>query len=158
MPKMHPIYGVPVLTQEEFWNQEAEREGKGRCGADLMHEMYDEMDREIASQEDELKNPEILLEEIKRSLDGWNNGIDPKDEEYFHPPSEILEVRYVSISSSFRGSGVEVHGTAIRSNDKKKLKFIYIEGSSSGSFYEPPDTEVNLIWEDEDDFQRIRKR
>lgn len=76
MPRQDPITGCSVMTMPEFLNSEAEREGKGRCGADILHDIHAELDEDSRKHAQRYKdNPALALTEILRyaimDLEAW---------------------------------------------------------------------------------------
>lgn len=69
MPRKDPVTGCMVMTMPEFLNAEAEREGKGRTGADILSDIYAEIDADSRREEDRMRDPKEALGQIKLALE-----------------------------------------------------------------------------------------
>ncbi len=170
MPRIDPITGCSVMTFPEFIHGEAEREGKEP------HEIMDEIfgaiedDNETMRQEMRANALKHLQEEAKNILDCWtddckhNGQVDEFNRHDFktgewiqekrvydagpRPPQpiELIEVLDVQHSQTFRSSKAKIVAKC-KADDGKEYVYTLCRGDYSGSFYEPPDSEVELTWE-----------
>lgn len=171
MPRKDPITGCNVMTFPEFIQGEAAREGKEP------HEVMDEIfgaieDDNERMREDYRKNAlKYLQEEAKELLYAWdedskNNGevheynrMDFKTGEYIketsvydagpRPPQPIklVEVVKVDFTQNFRSSK-SIIVAKCEADDSKTYQYTLSRGDYSGSFYEPPDSDIDLQWEE----------
>lgn len=174
MPRIDPITGVSVMTLPEFFNAEAEHEGKGRSGGDVMAEMFDEMDQEMAQQLKRLLTPEGALEELKRAVGWWlevelreqRRSIEAKDEarrkhkkfpQYLNydwenfkeefPPFPIKVVEVITAQYGFSLNSERSGVTAIAEVEGGgRILFETRYSHYSGSRMEPPEEQVFLQW------------
>jgi predicted ribosome quality control (RQC) complex YloA/Tae2 family protein len=161
MPKIDPITGCTVMTQAEFWASEAKREGKGRCGGDLMQDFYEEMAAEERAEEDRLKDPERAKEEFNREIQvtresgqetlDWlkKRGEEPDPGEVtmanFPLVESVLEVLEAEYSGGFRGSKVSITARCLRSGGVEDVLEMAME-YFSGSRIDPPDQGGYIKW------------
>lgn len=161
MPKIDPITGCTVMTMGEFWASEAEREGVGRCGADLAQEFYEDMAAEEQAEEDRLKDPERAKEEFNREIQvtresgqetlDWLKGRgeepDPGEVAMANFPlvERVLEVQEAAYSGGFKGSRLKLIARCERSGGVEDVLELDME-YFSGDFYEPPSQGGCLKW------------
>lgn len=142
MPKIDPITGCTVQTLPEFWAGEAEREGKGRSGGDLMAEFFDDLDADCRREEARLSEPAAALDYLQAKVREWN-GLDP-DLRPVPLPVVVDVVESVTVTQSFRSSSTSL--TAIvRTAGRRWYRLDVSEEHWSGSFYEPPDYDCNVV-------------
>lgn len=108
MPKQDPITGCMVLTQAEFWQGEAEREGNGRTAGELQAEMYEDMAADEERCSEEMRNdPEGALKVIKEYLDA-----DPEtcEDDFGFTSADItgVEIEDAKYGGGFGGSSREI--------------------------------------------------
>jgi hypothetical protein len=144
MPRIDPITGCSVMTTGEFWNAEAQQEGQGRSGGDLVADFYAELEADTQRREQEFRdNPEALLTMVNEAAKLWVDGVDPEDLDGVCFPGNfkrVVEVLDVTIQDGMRNSSTSV--TAKYEMGDGSLRMImYSEWSSGGSFFEPPDFE-----------------
>jgi|SRR5579885_1021169 len=141
MPRKDPITGCNVLTMGEFLSQEAEREGKGRTGGDILSDMMEEVGKEEEARCAQLRTPteamRLLNEGIKES--------DEADPEYAfgYKVVGVLKVWAASASFGMRQSS-EGFRAQCKCDDGKERTLSFTTWHSSGSFYEPPDGETTV--------------
>jgi hypothetical protein len=143
MPRKDPMTGCTVMTMPEFLNAEAEREGKGRTGGDILGDIMSEMAADDERISDEMRKPahalELLQEAIKENREYW-------DDEYAETVPEIVEVVNVIDAASHGGFGGT--SSAIRAEVRGadgKLYYVYQWSSySHGTMWEPPDGDGNF--------------
>lgn len=162
----------------QFWAEEAEREGKGRSGLDLMSEAQLEADRETAEDEQKLKdNPEacwdMILAVAERDLLEWQNnaadngkveqwsrfdfvkGVTVKEESAPydagprpHFPTKLIDVQKVRFGGGLF-SNASVEVTAlVECDDGVKRVCRYQSYHDSGSMFSPPESDESLAWDD----------
>lgn len=147
MPKKDPHTGCTVMTIGEFFQDEAKREGKGRSGAEVAADMFDEIDQSYRDEEKRWRDkPNDLLAQLQEEINQYNQG-DP-DEEQYPVPTEIVEILEVKVDGSFRTS---VFSTRVRCKKADGTTGILSFSSTqySGSMSEPPDYDCNIKWEDD---------
>lgn len=144
MPRIDPITGCPVMTTGEFWNEEAQREGQGRSGGDLMGDFYDELAQDEARREQEMRNnPEALLAMVNEAAKAWCDGVDPEDLDGVCFPGNfvrVVDVLEAKVSDGMRQSSTSVTAK-YEMGDGRTRTIQYSEWYSGGSFYEPPESE-----------------
>lgn len=144
MPRKDPITGCMVMTQAEFWNAEAEHEGKGRCGADLMADMYEEMAQEDADMAERMKaDLPTALEVLNGVLKDYEDH--DNDHPVFRPGAfiEVVEVETAEVNGGFSKSS-KGFVAKVRCADGNLHRVRYESWSTPGSFYEPPDGETTI--------------
>lgn len=141
MPKIDPITGCTVMTQGEFWASEAAHEGKGRAAWEVRDEFYADMDAEYVAEEKRLSDDKVALDLLREKIAEWNK-LDPE----IKPvplPVEVLCVESVTLDRGFRNSGVNL--TALcRMGNNTRFRITLDEHHYSGSFYEPPDYDIDI--------------
>jgi len=170
MPRTDPITGCSVMTFPEFIHGEAEREGKEP------HEIMDEIVQSIEDDNEKMRQEyrtnalKYIQDEAKELLHGWTedakhngqvdkfNRFDFKTDQYIHetrvydagprPPQPIavIEVVDVDFKQTFRSSGSKIVAKCA-ADDGKEYTYTLTRSDWSGSFYEPPDCDVELTWE-----------
>lgn len=139
MPRKCPHTGVMVATQAEFWQSEAESEGKGRSGGELQAEFFDDMEKTRQEEEKAYYNLSQALEEIQ----GAFRNADAEDG--IEVPTSITKVIHVEWNFSFREKSLAIFAEAVKPNGEKGL-ILYTDWGTNGSFDEPPDGESNIEW------------
>lgn len=144
MPKKDPVTGCQVLTTAEFFQLEAELEGKGRTGADLQREFLEDQETEIAREAERYRDPAFLLEYLCAGINEWNDLADlgatvPQ-------PLEILEVLESHVHFGFREGRVKLRVRA-RCEDGTEGILHFESREDAGSYLDPPDSEMNIFWE-----------
>lgn len=149
MPRKDPITGCMVMTMPEFFDSEAQREGEGRSGADLMVEMFDEIAAEEAALSAEIASrPIAVLNSIREAMfcpDCRRGALcsDPCFDLYYIEPVGIHKVISVDMGASIGGPSGEIYeAIVVWSDGLKRYTKVAVE-RFNGSFYEPP-------WEDVD--------
>lgn len=170
MPRKDPITGCSVMTFPEFICGEAEREGK------QPHEIMDEIAQSIEDDNKKMCEEyrtnalKYLQEEAKNLLDCWTedakhngqvdtfNRFDFKTDQYItetrvsdagpRPPQPVVLIEVIDVTSkqTFRSSGSKIVAKC-KADDGKEYTYTLCRSDWSGSFYEPPDCDVELKWE-----------
>jgi len=145
MPKTHSVTGCQVMTNAEFWVSEAENEGKGRSGADLAEDFWDDWGKEEERERDRLENPESAFEYLKEVVDSWIE-YDPDFVEYdnFPVPTKVIKVLDVQFGASISGNKttLRVLAKTERGAYVYDLWFQYW----SGSMMDPPEEDGDISW------------
>ena len=146
MPKKDPVTGCTVMTPAEFWNAEAEAEGLGRTGGDLMHDFFDDLDKERAKTEDEFRKPDVAFDYIKDAVEEWN---DADSEGAVPAPIRIVEVLDVQIKCGSRESGEMIKARAVRLDNGVEVEDVITVSSCTyyGGPMDPPDWDGNVQWD-----------
>lgn len=145
MPKKDPGTGCTVITTQEFFQGEAKQEGKGRSGAELMIEMFDEIEASARAEENNWKtNPTELLQKLQQEIKEYNEA-DPEAEQY-PIPTQILEVIEVKINYGMRTNSFYIRCRCIKEDGSTSILNVNTR-SHSGSMYEPPDYDCEIKWE-----------
>jgi hypothetical protein len=132
-----------VLTPAEFFTLEAEMEGKGRSGGDLLEEFLQDMEAELRRQEDQYRDPAFLLSVLRDQVAAWNEEMEQEDR--IEMPAEICQVLEVHLRENVRSSRLELKALVL--NEKQERGEIwYIGMYHSGSLLEPPETDINIRW------------
>lgn len=149
MPRKDPITGCMVMTMPEFFDREAEHEGRGRSGADLMGEMFEEIAAEEAEVSAQIASrPVEVLRGIREAMycPDCRRGkpcFDPCFDQYNIEPVGIHWVLSVDVGAALGGPSGEVYeAIVVWSDGTKRYTQVTVE-RFNGSFYEPP-------WEDVD--------
>jgi hypothetical protein len=145
MPRKDPHTGCTVMTMGEFFNAEAEREGKGRSGAEVMSDMFDEIDQSFRDEEKRWRdNPNDLLEHLQTAIKEYNEA-DAEAEQYPLPTS-IAEVLELKVDGSFRTSKFHVRARCTKEDGTVGI-LSFSSCQYSGSMSEPPDYDCEVKWE-----------
>jgi hypothetical protein len=137
MPRIDSISGCSVMTQAEFWNSEAEFEGKGRSGSDLMQDFRADFETERKAEEDRLKEPENALGII---LEAFYPGDDGEDEN--QRPLKVIEVCELSCDMKMRSTTIRIKALCECKDGKPRL-FIAMNYSDSGTRMQPPEVDFD---------------
>ena len=146
MPKTDPVTGCSVLTLGEFWQREAEHEGKGRDPWELENEFFDQLELDNQKIRKELLDRDRALDTIKRML--TENTDDERDirMSYGFTASDIVECIDVldsDANQSFRDFSNEfVARVSLRDGSARDVK--YSAWHSYGSRLDPPDFDESL--------------
>lgn len=135
MPYKHPT-GVMVQTVGEFFASEAAAEGAGRSGGDLMSEFFDDMEADIRRHvEEERRDNDGLL----RALKSFDEGCDEEDRLHIEEVLDIVDV-------DRRHGARQSEGYSIaRVRAARGTMFVRYEWwEDAGTYYDPPEGEVNL--------------
>jgi len=148
MPRKDPETGCIVMTEGEFWQHEADSEGRGRDAADLREDFYADISASMREDEDRIKNnPAEMLDAIKNYckilVDDWN--YDGCAGEKPPVPTKINSITLVNVNYNFKGSRTHVEGTA-ECDDGVVRNFKFTASYYDGSMHEPPDAEEWLEW------------
>ena len=145
MPKKDPVTGCTVMTMGEFFQSEADREGKGRSGAEVMSDMFDEIEQSYRDEEKRWRdNPADLLEHLQKEVQDFNSA-DP-DEPQLPVPTTIVEILEVKVDGSFRTSKFMARVCCTKPDVSTGI-LNFSSCQYSGSMAEPPDYECDLKWE-----------
>jgi hypothetical protein len=148
MPKIDPETGCTVMTQAEFWASEAEHEGKGRQGWELMNDMMNEIEDENERLSEEMrKDPEAALQLIKNYLDGDEEDVQQDSVDtygfcgkHIKKVVEFLDARY---DGSMRGTDCCMC-VKLKMTDGSTRTVEYCEWNDYGTRMDPPDGGVDL--------------
>lgn len=146
MPKIDPVTGCPVMTMAEFWNSEAENEGKGRSGSELQEDFYTDLANEQHQEEDRLRKPEIAQEHILRA---WKETVEYLGEEetsQVSAPVAVLEVLETRVGYNFRESTQMIRARCRCENGSERI-FKLDAYHDAGTRLDPPDYGEELSWE-----------
>lgn len=157
MPRKDLVSGCEVMTDAEFWQKMGEIEG--RSAGEAMTNFYQEWDDAVKDYKQSISNPIALLkilkdftdEDMKYEFETRNNH--PEwyvDDPYVVPPYpvEVLEYSDLEYEERFRGSSLEFNFKAL-CKDGKVHTGKYLKWDDRGSFYNPPDGEEYIEWEEE---------
>lgn len=170
MPRTDPVTGCQVLTMPEFWQSEAEREGKGREPWELEAEMYQDLaDDEERCRQDMLNDTKAAY---KNLLDYWNlcredidwDELDPlspwREEgkvDFFilYKPRRVIEVLHAELDTGFKETSGRIVSRVLFSGGRVKIVSFGF-WSFSGDMIDPPDADesVDILpddWEPEND-------
>jgi hypothetical protein len=145
MPTKDPITGCQVMTMSEFWAAEAEQEGEGRDGYELMAETMDDMQTSFEEAARAMKEDPTEVFKTLRSFYvpeddswSWDEGDEPK-----WTPESLVECEEVECEGSFQESGWMAVVKALCSDgETRRFKVTYSQ--YNGDFYEPPSDDLNV--------------
>jgi len=157
VPRKDPISGCMVLTLPEFLAKEAEREGKGRNGADIMADIFAELDADSAKQAEEYRSkPALALAEILRqALEDFEAWV--REQEYAacenrpftepRPPFPLAcrAVLQAEVSQSMGGCSGKLVAECVCEDNLVRIATLTF-ARWGGSRIEPPDGESRLEW------------
>lgn len=162
MPRIDPMTGVPVMTTE-FWSAEAEHEGQGRSGGEVMTDFYEEMEREARLDEilmwEEAFGQLVALaqDEVRWWKEGeeWFNasrgqpwGVGMERAERPRMPVECLEVIDVKLNEGLRDQSGTIIARVV-ADDGLTYRLTATWSHYGGTMWEPPDDDQELTWEHE---------
>jgi hypothetical protein len=130
-------------TQGEFWASEAQREGKGRSGAEVMRDFYAEMDAEVEKERLQLLQPEVALQKLQQLRHWWNKGVERTEQMPF--PQQVLEVMQVDYATSFGGG--RCHMIMKVRTARRDLLVTVDESYTNDSRLVQGDYDLNLTWQ-----------
>lgn len=136
MPKIDPITGCKVQTIGEYFSSEAEREGKGRGGGELMSEMFDEIEADNQAEAARQAQPEVALALLRKQAAGFELPM----------PVEILEVLESEHRWTFGGS-TESLKARVRVEGGATGTLSWWASSTPATMLDPPDYDCDLVWE-----------
>jgi hypothetical protein len=142
MPRKDPVTGCMVMTTAEFLNAEAEREGKGRTGADIYADMMSEIDTDSRRCEDEIRKDALgrFQQAIKDAGEYWD---DDEGNEPLPTLAEVVHIIDVHVSQGFKGSG-EMLRAEVRTTDGRLLYMEYMYSHWSGTRLDPPEDDMEF--------------
>jgi hypothetical protein len=159
VPKKDPITGCMVMTTAEYFQSEADR--NGRSFADEVTSFYEEQAKVEQEDEDNFFKPENLLETLKKAVADENQAIAEENlynqahPEYNQPqsalipvPVKILEVVREKFNEGFKGTSIACRAK-IETEDGQRGWTFYEYYNDHGSFYEPPSCEYSISFEKE---------
>jgi hypothetical protein len=138
MPRKDPITGCMVMTAAEFFADEAEREGKGRTGGELLSEMMQDIaDEEGNEVKRLLSNPPDLVQMFQEAFNANEELADDPHEDV----EAVLQVLAARVHYGMRETSVKILAQ-VQVAVERVLYCFYSSYDYSGSFYEPPDYEL----------------
>lgn len=147
MPRKDPMTGVTVITTAEFFAAEAEREGKGRSGGELMIETFSEIGAECDADEQRERlffmDPANAWEAIRYTL--------RESLEMEESPLQAVElVGVLAVQSEQRMNGSKLDIDAhVRFNDGAVRKVKWGFQHWAGSYWEPDDYDEDCEWDEQ---------
>ncbi len=137
MPYNHPVLGVPCITVNEFWNIEAQKEGRKPC--DLIDDFYSEL-----AKDEELTRQNIIADK-QGALDSLRKYYDPDYcDDITFMPVEVINIIDANVSIGMRKSTVTFRAI-VKCDDSKTRTLEYTEYEYAGSYMEPPDFECDCV-------------
>jgi len=136
-----------VMTMPEFLNAEAEREGKGRTGGDILVDIFEEIDADSRKMEDELRKPENALDLIKQALKDAEEYWEDEYGEGEKVP-EIVEVIHIidlHVSQNFSSSG-QVFRAEVKDSKGRLCYFEHSYSHWSGTRLDPPEEDSTMYF------------
>lgn len=154
MPRKDPITGVQVMTSAEFWEMEADREGKGRMPGEVMMDFYLEWENEI-----EKEKANFMADPNRYLLPGLQQMIDEdiaynirdvlvdedelEDTQKLYPVNRILLVGDLEYRQTFKETNLN-YRAQVECKDGE-IRWVRVHTwDYSGDFYNPPDSEVEI--------------
>jgi len=139
MPRIDPITGCSVLTEAEMWERIAKSEGL--TAEEVMEDFYGNIQQELDDEEALYRTPEKALEVIHGAWKDWCENEEPE-------PLEVVEVTHVGRGWPMARSVTNVLQAMVRCADGVVHRITVEEWSDGGSRLEPPDGEVNVLYEE----------
>ena len=140
--KIDPITGCEVLTTKGLLDSMADKEGK--TGAELMTEMFEDMEQSRQNEEQELSMPGNIKEYVNQFIidnNDWNN--DEPEYCYEYQITEVTKVESCTFDSNYGGSELKVTFIA-KCSDNKVRKLLFNDWQDFGSYWDPPCQETVL--------------
>lgn len=134
MPYIHPVLGVPCITNNEFWESEAKAEG--REATDLINDYHQEM---LIDMERERQR---LLNDKEGALEMLRDYYHPDNDDVTFIPTEVVNILEASCNYNMRSSTTSITAE-INCSDGKTRIVEYTESQYGGSYMEPPDYDCN---------------
>ena len=157
MPKIDPVTGCEVMTLPEFFNAEAQYEGKGRTGAEVMEEtmtsIHDAFAEDNAHIEADYRDPAKALailqklagEEVRQWFK-YEHNRDSEDLARPPYPLEVLAVTHAEHSQTLSDSNGKFTAR-VRCDDGSIRNVSYEFYYYSGTRLDPPDSDESLVWQ-----------
>lgn len=158
MPRKDIVTGVMVATDGEFWQMMADMDDQGKTPGETMNDMYDRFDRSISEEILEEQRPEQMLMRLQNWVLEWMK-YDHEDRcKYPHCypepyeidpfPVEILILEYSNfkLKRTFREFSLSYNFKAL-CDDGQERSGRYWAFQYHGDFYNPPDYEEFIEWE-----------
>jgi hypothetical protein len=143
MPRKDPMTGVPVMTTMEFFQRQAEDEGKGRTAGDVMSDFLTDFENERRNEEQRLRTPkemEHLLKDLIKEENEYNT-------EYQLPLDfKVLEVLELKYKQTFRDSSIKAL-VKVKRGKLKEFNVYLSTWHSFGTMWEPPDSETDIVFD-----------
>lgn len=149
MPRKDSITGCQVLTVGEFLTQEAEHEGKGRTGGDILREIFDEIHADEDRRVKELtSSPEQAMHVLNEYIveNDWDKttGTDNSDlNEFRFAVVSVLRVYDAEAHYGMRQSSEGFTAECVCSDGKSRT-LLYRASHDSGTRIDPPDSETSV--------------
>lgn len=145
MPRKDPMTGCTVMTTGEFWAKEAEAEGKGREPWELMNDFWQELEADSERCRQQMLKPAYAFETIRREMIEIN-GCVAEEDQYRFDLVRVVRVIDADMSQNLRSSS-EGFTAVVDTTDGRKLCHFW-SSHSSGSYWEPPDYDSELTFDD----------
>jgi len=153
MPRTDPITGCQVMTNAEFWQSEADLEGKGRTAGEVMSDFMEDVANENEREAERNRDPELALNHLREAADEdlaawleWRE-TDTSNEPAPPIPERVIEVIESEYNSGFKTTTMKL-SAIVMCDDGQKRKATLNYSSYSGDFYEPPSDDWELTWEE----------
>lgn len=148
MPHKDPVTGCTVLSIAEFWQHEAASEGRGRSGADLMTEFFQELAQDANTQATRYRSDLAYTRaELQKALADFNLDLPPEDQ--LPPLLDVLEVVDADVRDGLRNSSLFLRVRALRQSPTGAVEDLLTLAATYhyGSRLDPPDEETTVEWE-----------
>jgi hypothetical protein len=140
MPKIDPVTGCTVMTMPEFLNDMAEKEGKGRCGGDILEDIFSDMERSDRDAEKEIAKDKATI------LKSFQSAVEYDDYEDRDYPIDVLEVLEVNVHSRFDGGDTRIRARVEVKSGGVRVG-VLTESYWAGTRLDPPEEDVFVEWE-----------
>jgi hypothetical protein len=145
MPRKDPATGCTVMTSLEFFQSEAQREGKETH--EVIEEFFDGIDADNRRVEEEYRNPEVALKTLKESMRQNNEALAGDNQPLESMPVRVVEVLECESQQSSRGTGLKIVARA-EDEQGRVRKISYWSAHDFGTYLDPPDYDENCQWEE----------
>lgn len=144
MPMRDSIHGIKVVTIFDMFQQESDETGQapGDVAADFWSEFDRDLERCNQAFKEQMADPESARKFIQMCYAGDWDGWHWSDPDY-PGLSRVLTVLKAAASFDFHGSKEEVVARCLFGDGS--VRYVHcIHAASHGSFYEPPEDEVDF--------------
>jgi len=134
------------MTQAEFWVSEAENEGKGRSGGEVMEDFYDDLAKESKKEEERLYDTDNAFEYLKEVSDMLID-YDPAvvEEDNFPVPVEAVKVLNVDFSGQVMSQKTSLRVLAKATDGELYIYDLWF-AYYSGTYLDPPEEDGDIAW------------
>lgn len=146
MPRIDSVTGCTVMTLPDFYAKEAEQEGKGRTGGDIMEDFQGELDADCRHEEEKLRTPEVAWESVSRAWNDYIDSLGEEEETQVSAPKKLLEVLEVHINPTSKMTTTTIRARCLCKDGSERV-FKVERWDTVATRLDPSDSGDDLTWE-----------